>query len=90
MEQEGVKLWGRCVKNELDGRGRATPEPWKAVPTTRTQLGTLRSQNRTVLSWEPEAIIQPPHVYRDKIWPEEQQGNEELNAVALTLETWNQ
>ncbi|KAG7258983.1 hypothetical protein CRUP_029665 [Coryphaenoides rupestris] len=41
--------------------------PWKEVPTTRTQLGTRRSQKRTVLSWEPEAIIQPPHVYRDRM-----------------------
>lgn len=38
------------------------PVPWNVVPTTRTQLGTRRSQNLTVLSWEPDAIIQPLQV----------------------------
>lgn len=57
----------------IQGSGRHPPEPCRDVPTTRTQLGTRRSQKRTVLSWEPDAIIHPPQVNRVRTWPAQTQ-----------------
>lgn len=59
---------------KIQGSVRHSPEPCRDVPTTRTQLGTRRSQNRTVLSWEPDAIIHPPQVNTVRMWPVETQS----------------
>lgn len=58
----------------LRGSARHSPEPCRDVPTTRTQLGTRRSQKRTVLSWEPDAIIHPPQANTVRMWPVETVG----------------